>query len=100
MPGEEKLRKQMQRGMQARRIIDDPLFREAFETIEAEIDRGWKESEGADHEARHNAYLMHRLLRNLKSHFDRMILSGNHARRELLDIAHQKKAKTGGRKNV
>jgi len=86
MADEGKLQKQAERGERARRLIGDDLFLEAFEKIGAEIRAGWENSGAGDHEGRHNAYLMIRLLKNVRGHFEQIALTGKQARGELLRI--------------
>jgi hypothetical protein len=72
------------RGERAKRLLEDPLFKEAFEKIDAAIVEGWRTSNGNDHEGRHNAYLMQRLLKNLKEQFAQIVRTGDAAGKELL----------------
>ncbi|BAQ16920.1 hypothetical protein [Methyloceanibacter caenitepidi] len=92
-PDTAKLTEQANRGAQASAIINHPLFNEAFEKMEARILEGWKESAAEDHEGRHNAYLMQRLLANLKEQFEHCVRTGDAASKQLLQIEKETKDK-------
>ena len=84
------LNKDSDRGNRAKRFMDEKIVVEAFAAIEKEIDDGWKNSSGDDHEGRHNAYLMSRLLANFKQQFVLAIATGKVANKELLQIKEGK----------
>ncbi|HAM59608.1 MAG TPA: hypothetical protein DCQ64_31035 [Candidatus Rokubacteria bacterium] len=94
MTDEVKLRQQADRGARAKRLLDDELVREAFGKIGAAVQAGWENSEAGDHEGRHNAYLMHRLLKNFKAAFERIVITGGDAQKELLRIEATKKRRS------
>ena len=77
---------QADRGDRAKRLLENELLKEAFDEIERVIEEGWKDSAGHEHEQRQNAYLMHRLLQNFKGHFEQLVRTGDHARKELLKL--------------
>lgn len=74
------------RGDRARVILNDPLVNEAFTKMDEEIVAAWRNSAADDNDSRYNAFLMQRLLRNLKHQFELMIASGAIARAKLLEI--------------
>jgi hypothetical protein len=49
---EEKLNKAAAKGMRAQRLLDDPIFQEAFDQIEAAYIEKWKSSSARDDDAR------------------------------------------------
>jgi len=81
-----KLRHQSQRGEHAKRILEDPLVVEAFEAVQSEIIRLWRSTEGHEAQDREKAYLMDRLLRNLRSQFEAHVRTGQMAQKELWAI--------------
>lgn len=87
-----KLRKQRSRGEQAKRLLENPLIKEAFEAIEQAITDGWKNSAADDDRARQNAYLLARLLENFKQQFRTVINTGKVAEKDLLEIAEKPKS--------
>ena len=54
------------RGHEAEKLINNPILNDAFERIEIKIYEKWRTSKGNDEEARKNAYLMQRLLDDLR----------------------------------
>jgi hypothetical protein len=79
----QKLRSQAERGRQAEELVNHPLLLEAFDNIEKVIDTGWKNSSSEDRQARDNAYLLHRVLSNLRSNLKAIIVSGGNAKKLL-----------------
>jgi hypothetical protein len=86
---EGKLRAQQSRADRAKRLLDDELIQEAFDKIEREIDQSWKNSPADAERERYNAYLMYRLLQNFKGHFTALVATGEHARKQLLQIEQE-----------
>lgn len=84
---ETKLADQAARGEDAKRILEHPLVNEAFESIRQTCIDAWENSRGEDTEVRQNAYLMQRLLRNLREQFTLQIANGKHAEKELLELS-------------
>lgn len=82
----DKLNRQKDRASRAQRILDDELFKEAFDNIEQTILDSWKESRADEEKQRYNAYIMHRLLQNLKEQFTRAVATGEAAKKELLTV--------------
>lgn len=91
MADENKLILQRERGKKAEQIMAAEIVQEAFEKIEATIQKSWSSSRADDHEGRHNAFLMNRLLRNLKGEFLRAMKTGKVAERDLLAIKEKSK---------
>lgn len=50
------------RARRAQQLLDDPLFKEAFETIRNEATRAWEASSARDTEAREIAWLTVKIL--------------------------------------
>jgi hypothetical protein len=90
----QKLRMQAERGRRAEAIVMDPIFIEALDAIEKVIEEGWKNSSSGDREARDNAYLLHRLLAQLRSKFKAIMVSGTNAR-SLLELEETKAGAAG-----
>jgi hypothetical protein len=76
----QKLRAQAERARRAATIVEDPIFIEALDAIDRVIEEGWKQSSAEDRQARDNAYMLHRLLTNLRGHFKAILVNGNNAR--------------------
>ena len=90
MTDDSKLREQAMRADAAERILNDPFFQEAFDSVEEQILKAWKNSGPDDMEDRERWWLMHRLSQNLKQHFVSTIANGKQAHIELVDISKQK----------
>jgi len=78
------------RGNRAKRFVEEKIVVEAFAAIEKAIEDGWKNSAADEHDARHNAYLMSRLLVNFKQQFVVAIATGKVASKELLKMKEGK----------
>jgi len=84
------LNKDSDRGDRAKRFMEEKIVVEAFAAIEKAIEDGWKNSLPDDHDARHRAYLMSRLLANFKQQFVIAIATGKVASKKLLEIKEGK----------
>jgi len=75
------------RGQRAEKLLANPLLTEAFDKVEKKLDEGWKKLDGTP-ETRERAYLMHRLLVQLRKEFEIVIRDGKSAAK-LLDLEEQ-----------
>ena len=91
MADETKLSEQILRGDEARAILENPLFKEAFQEAEKVIIEAWRNSPGDAKEVRDNAYLMQRLLVNLEDFLKRHINNGKAAQNDLLKLKEPSK---------
>lgn len=91
MTDEAKLRQQHDRGHRAKQLLENPLFQEAFDTIENTITEAWKHTGADEEDARRNAYLMQRLLRDLRQHFVSALSTGKVAEKKLLQTQDKSK---------
>jgi hypothetical protein len=85
---------ELQRGETARRILDDPLFIEAVESIRAEITQQWNQSPARDTEGRERLYLSRKMLDKIELNLASVMDSGKLAQHTL---AERFKAATRGR---
>lgn len=83
---EDLLRSKVSRGHHAKRIMEDELVVEAFDLIERQVIEAWQNSRADEEDERRNAYLMQRLLKNLRGHFQKTIRDGESASKELLRL--------------
>jgi hypothetical protein len=65
-----------QRGQDAKRLLDDPLLKEAFDAIEQEFVDQWKKAPVRDVEGREKLWLMLQLLNKVHSHLEAVMASG------------------------
>lgn len=77
------LTKEEQRGRDADALRANPLFVEAFDTIEREIEQAWKDSPARDEAGREKLWLMLQLLARVKRHVESVSLTGQMARKTL-----------------
>lgn len=91
MADETKLLAQANRGERAKRILEDPLYVEAFGKIEAELIERFKTSEVSDSDGHRNIRESLKLLNNLQSEFKQIMITGDGARKELLRIREESK---------
>lgn len=91
MPNENKLIAQRERGKKAEQVMSSEIVQEAFEKIEQTIRDSWEKSDASDHEGRHNAYIMTRLLNNFRGQFAKAMSTGKVAEKELLSIKERSK---------
>ena len=86
MKNEAKLAEQILRGEEAKAILDNPLFREAWEVIEADIIKSWQNSRPDDDDTRRLHWLLQRLNRNLRQVFITYVATGKYASKELTKL--------------
>jgi hypothetical protein len=86
MADEGKLREQVSRGENARRIIESDLVQEVLGKMDKRILDSIRESAGDEQDIRERAYLMFRLLENFKAEFKSLVLTGDAASKELLRV--------------
>ena len=56
------LEKEQQRGQQAKRILEDPIYIEALQKVSQELDQEWINSPIRDTEGRERIYMMKKML--------------------------------------
>jgi hypothetical protein len=93
MTDEHKLIRQQARAARAKALFEDELMQEAFTVIETEILKAWQQSHADEAQVRDRAYLMQRLLKNLREQFQRTIATGEASSKELLRIRDESKIK-------
>ena len=54
--------KEIQRGQQAKRILEDPIYVEALQKVSQELDQEWINSPIRDTEGRERIYMMKKML--------------------------------------
>ena len=89
---EVKLQMETERGDQARAILENPLFNEAFETMRANLLSQFENSPAEDKEGREQAWMMLKVINQAKQKFETELDTGKMARMTL-DEAKKAKAK-------
>ena len=77
------LARQRERGEQAKRLLEDPLFIEAFDTVEKAYMDGWGASQLDQFELRERAWTAVQLLKDLRAAISRVALDGTVAEEAL-----------------
>lgn len=78
-----KLREQIDRGAGAQKLLDSPILKDAFDSIEKEISEGWQNSQADEKEQRENAYFMHRAVKSLRDKLKGYVSQGGYAQKQL-----------------
>jgi hypothetical protein len=69
------------REARAKNLLNDPLYKEAFEKLEEEINNTWYNSSVKDVESREQLWLSLRLLERLRLHLTSIVESGEMAKK-------------------
>ena len=77
---EAKLRTQQERAAHAERLLKDPLLQEAFEKLNTEFMRTWRQTDVNDTEARERIYNLCTALDTLKQQIASVIVDGEIAK--------------------
>lgn len=80
---------EIRRGVEAERLLSEPLLLEAFATIEQEFTDAWKASPARDPEGREKLYLSLKLLARLKAHIESVATTGKMAKKSLSQSARE-----------
>lgn len=75
--------REMERGRQARLVLDSPLYQEAFSNLRAELLRQWEVSPARDSEGREKLWLAVNLLSKIEAHLSEAMTTGNLAQVQL-----------------
>lgn len=94
MADESKLMTQANRGERATRILEDPVFVEAIDKIEASLIGVFKDSKLADDDGRRYARESLGLLTLLREELRHVMITGSDARKELLRIRKESKLRS------
>jgi len=86
------LETQVDRGVRAERILNDPLVVDAFNVVAATLHAAWEAAPIRDREGQHELKLMLKLLSDLKGYFDLAISDGQLAAEEIRSREQSKHA--------
>ena len=75
--------KEIQRGQQAKRILEDEIFVEAIQKVSAELDQEWINSPIRDTEGREKIYMMKKLLNVLHVQLKSVMETGKLATKQV-----------------
>ena len=80
---EGKLRAERERASNAERLLNEPLIKEAFDYLDTEFMRAWKQSSVEDTQARERIYNLCKALEAVKGHLKSVIETGKMAKAQL-----------------
>jgi len=75
--------KEIQRGQQAKRILEDPIFVEALQKVSQELDQEWINSPIRDTEGREKIYMMKKMLNVLHVQLQSVLETGKLASKQI-----------------
>ena len=75
--------KEIQRGQQAKRILEDPIFVEALQKVSQELDQEWINSPIRDTEGRERIYMMKKMLNVLHVQLKSVMETGKLATKQI-----------------
>ena len=75
--------KEIQRGQQAKRILEDPIFVEALQKVSQELDQEWINSPIRDTEGREKIYMMKKMLGVLHVQLQSVMETGKLASKQI-----------------
>lgn len=93
MSDQEKLRKQKERGLKAKAILDSEVVQDAFEYIENRITEAWKMADPSDEELVMRCTYVLKGFQSFRDYFKEYMLKGEQAKKELLNLEKQSKLK-------
>ena len=75
--------KEIQRGQQAKRILEDPIYIEALQKVSQELDQEWINSPIRDTEGREKIYMMKKMLNVLHVQLKSVMETGKLATKQV-----------------
>jgi len=75
--------KEIQRGQQAKRILEDPIYIEALQKVSQELDQEWINSPIRDTEGREKIYMMRKMLGVLHVQLQSVMETGKLASKQI-----------------
>ena len=87
----DKLRQAAERGRQAEALLSNPLFVEAFDTVERSLHETWAETKGDQAMIREDAWRSLRLLAHIRTAIGKHVRTGKLAKDEIEQLARAEK---------
>ncbi len=78
------------RGQEAKELLENPMLVEAFEALEREYLKAWRQSKPADDEERERLWLAVGILDEIKRHLRVVVENGVMAKRDIDKISGKK----------
>lgn len=86
---EDKLSDAISRGARAERLVNDPLLQEAFDALERDYVRGWRDTGARDTDARERLWQALHIIAKVRAHLTAAVNNGKLAQRELDAFARE-----------
>jgi len=83
MDDEHKLIREIDRGQQARIVIDSPIYREAIDGLREQLMSEWRDTTGRDTQGREQLWLAQNLLQRIETHLTQVMQTGQMASMQL-----------------
>lgn len=83
MDDEHKLIREIDRGQQARIVIDSPIYREAIDGLREQLMAEWRDTTGRDTQGREQLWLAQNLLQRIEEHLKQVMTTGQMAALQL-----------------
>lgn len=83
MTDEHKLIREIDRGQQARIVIDSPIYREAIDGLREQLMAEWRDTTGRDTQGREQLWLAQNLLQRIEAHLTTAMTTGQMAALQL-----------------
>jgi hypothetical protein len=91
MTDELALNKAAERGARAQRLLDDELLKEAFETLDRDYTRAWRETAARDTDARERLWQAVQVVAKVRDHLIHAVNGGKLAQREMNELAGRRR---------
>jgi hypothetical protein len=91
MSDELALNRASERGARAQRLLDDELLKEAFETLDRDYAKAWRETAARDTDARERLWQAVQIVGKVRDHLVTVVNGGKLAQREMNEIAGRKR---------
>jgi hypothetical protein len=91
MSDEDKLRAATARASRAQALVNDDLLTEAFDTLEREYTKAWRETAVRDNDARERLWQAVNVASKVREHLRRLVSDGTLAQREIDMLADKQR---------
>ena len=86
---------EVRRGTQARAILDNPLWIEAWTELEGRLLKEWREAPAEDVEGREVLWLMLKIAERVQGHIKTVLETGQMAEMQIADLRKQRERRDG-----
>lgn len=94
----DKTKEEIERGHQAKQIIDNPLWSEFFDTAKARLMNSWESSQTVEY--REDVWRYSQLLNQMQKHMETALQTGQMAEMSLAEMQEKEDGRTGARRTT